>query len=77
MLENILKDILEAKQLYTRLTKRAHILDKQIISMSSIMMAHAKSGDYAACKRLQYNYNEMISRRIQLETDISLCKNNL
>ena len=77
MLEKILKDMLEAKQSHTRLSKRAHILDKQIISMSSIMLAHAKSGDYAALKRVQDNCNKLIACRIELESEISACKKYL
>jgi len=77
MLEKILKDMLETRQLHTRLSKRAHILDKQIIGMSSIMLAHAKSGDYTALKRVQDSCNKLVDARMELETDISLCKKDL
>ncbi len=77
MLEKILKDMLEARQLHSRLAKRAHILDKQIIGMSSIMLTHAKSGDYAALRRVQDNCNKLVQSRMELETDILLCKKDL
>ena len=74
MLEDILREILSAKPKFERLSRRAHILDKQIVGMSSIMQAHAKNGDYDAMRRVYKSCSEMLDRRSDIEEDLEYYK---
>jgi len=77
MLEDILREILFAKPVFEHLSKKAHVLDKKIIGMSSIMQVHAKAGDYDSLRRVYDNCSTLIDERFDVEADLEHYKNTI